>query len=630
MFKIKNTTIKNRLNYLLGGAVIIILFTTSAMSILYSFQSYSKILDNQIANELNNMDKIINIEFEEKQSALESSINLMSMIINNDKINIEKKNTIHTKGFNILTHEVADVVIPNIIYKSKSLYNDSLTTDWLGKTIKGQVIINARVPNGFIGIATNIKNEKGQRSINGFIPENSDVGKKLLSKNITYDQTKIMGIQYISANLPIIKDGEIIAVIIATVEENNMSLLKETIQSKKFLKTGYAYILEKEGKFLIHPDKSLIGLDVSKYDFYKTIVNSGKKEGKFKYDYKGKKWFFYKFNNILNSYIVANVPVSEYLASSKKATYVILIVLLLANVLFLFINRAIVRSIKKPLNKCVVFTNEIAKGNITATLDINQKDELGQLADSLKQMLDVLKKVMHGIISSSETIILSSRMVNKASQQISESSNEQASSIEEVVTTMEEMVSAIKENSQNAENTNKISHKAQNVMERLYKESTKLANSVNNISDKISIINGIAMQTNILSLNARVESSKAGTFGRGFGVVAEEIRNLADVSKNAADDILQLSSSSIDIAVNTGVQLNELMPRIQQTTELVDGITIASTQQYTGAEQVNSSMQQLSTAIQINASTSEELASSAFQLKDEVVKMRKLLAFFKI
>ncbi len=631
MAQLKNITIGKRLNLILGGAVILIIILVSLFSILYAHRSFSTILDKELNTEIDNLDGTIELEVAEKKSALASSVDIMSQYFSADEININKKNTRQYHVFNIVKNQVEVKDIPELRFNNNILYNDSIITDRLAKSIHGKVTINQRVAGGFVSIATNLKKEDGTRTINGFIPEDSEIGKKLLNKNITLDRVNILGIQYISVYAPIIKNGEIIAVIIGAVEENDMDLLKETFYNKKFLDSGYAFLLQKDGKLLIHPDSTQEGTDISDEKFFTQIINSNKNEGQIDYTYNGKrKILFYKYNSTLDSYIVANILVSEYNAIALNAGIIFGIVLIIASILFLTINRMIVRSIKKPLNKCVQFSDEIANGNIMATLNIDQKDELGQLADSLRSMSSKIKEVVVSIRNSSEIIVNASHMVNDASQNLSNSSNEQASTIEEVSSTMEEMVSAIKENSFNAENTNNISLKAQNVMEMLFSESTKLAQSVNDISSKINIINDIAMQTNILSLNARVEAAKAGVEGRGFSVVAEEIRRLADVSKTSADEIIGLSQNSLAIAVKTGENINELMPRIKETTNLISGISAASNQQYNGAEQVNFSMQQVNESIQTNAGSSEELANSAQLLTDEVHKMEELIAFFKV
>ncbi len=631
MASLKNIRIENRLNFILGGSVIIILLFISVFSVLYSHNAFSNIMNDNMTDEVDNLDNFINTEVENKKIALKAAIGLMSVIIDPQEIQVNTKNSQEMQALNIMTNEMTNVNVPQFIYKGQNLYADTLLVDKLAKILGGTVTIDQKVEGGFLSIATNITLPNGQRTLNGFIPDGSELGKKLAGTQVSISKANILGVNYISAYSPIIQNGEITGVIIAALEENNMDLLKQTFYAKKFLESGYAVLIDKSGKLLIHPNKDQEGTDISDEVFFKTLAGTQQKEGTLTYDYQGvKKMLFYKYNEALEAYIMVNVFSDEYNAIAKKAAVIFLIILIVSAFLFIVINRIIVNTVTKPLTKCVQFSNEIAYGNITASLDIEQNDELGQLAISLRTMIEKIREVILSVRTSSKVIVNAGQMVNEASQQLSNSSTEQASTVEEVSSTMEEMVSAIKENTDNAENTNQISIQAQQVMEMLYKESIKLAESVNTISSKISIINDIALQTNILSLNARVEAAKAGEEGKGFSVVAEEIRRLADVSKKAADEIINLSGNSLDIAVSTGERINDLMPRIKETTELISGISAASVQQYNGAEQVNFSMQQVNESIQSNAGSSEELASSAQQLNDEVNKMEELLSFFKI
>ncbi len=631
MTNIKNISIKKRLNFILGGSVIAIILFISIFSVLYSQGAFSKILNANMISEMENLNFFIDIETKEKTIGLETSAQMMSELFNAIDIVEDYKNTKEIDAIDITNYESHKLKLPKVTFNGMELYGDTTMVDRLGKIINGTVSIDQRIEGGFVCSSTNIKDTNGNRTINFFIPEDSDLGKKFLAKKLFITNQIFLGVRYISAYLPIIKNNKVTAVVVMAIEQNDMHLLKEKFYEKKFLESGYAVLVSKEGKLLIHPDKNQEGTSIADQEFFKTILNSNKNEGTFEYTYRGEdKLMYYEYNKAMDSYILVNIVLSEYNAVARKAGIIYLIVLLVAVVLFATIGGFIVNTIKKPLDACVNFANEISDGNILAALNIDQKDELGQLASSLRAMIEKLKEVIQGIRNSSETIVNASYMVNEASQSLSNSSNEQASTVEEVSSTMEEMVSAIKENSLNAENTNKISLEAQNVMGKVFEESNRLAQSVNDISGKISIINQIAMQTNILSLNARVEAAKAGVEGRGFSVVAEEIRNLADVSKNAADEIINISKTSLDIATNSGIQINDLMPRITETTNLVSGISAASNEQYNGAEQVNFSMQQVNESIQSNASASEELSNSAKQLSDEVQKMEELISFFKL
>ncbi|WP_025006734.1 methyl-accepting chemotaxis protein [Marinilabilia salmonicolor] len=149
------------------------------------------------------------------------------------------------------------------------------------------------------------------------------------------------------------------------------------------------------------------------------------------------------------------------------------------------------------------------------------------------------------------------------------------------------------------------------------------------IAERINIINDIAFQTNILALNAAVEASSAGEHGKGFAVVAAEVRKLAEKSKLAATEIAQLSSNNLGLANEAGGLLEEVIPKIEQSTRMVQEINAAGSEQSSGVGQVNEAMQQFNDISQQNAASSEELASSADELSEQAKQLKKLISFFK-
>lgn len=331
---------------------------------------------------------------------------------------------------------------------------------------------------------------------------------------------------------------------------------------------------------------------------------------------------------IIEKMISSSTIAADQLSERSKTEMIILVAFgILLSITFAYI---ITRAIAVPIGKGVEFAKLVASGDLTADIDIDQKDEVGILIKSLKEMIVKLREVVGGVVSGSDNIAAASQEMSANSQQVSEGASEQASSAEEVSSSMEQMSANIQQNTDNAQQTEKIAAKA---AEDINEGSSNVNNTVESmkaIAEKVSIIGDIAFQTNILALNAAVEAARAGEHGKGFAVVAAEVRKLAERSQVAAGEIDDLSKSSVDVADKSGKLLEAIVPDIQKTSQLVQEITAASLEQNSGADQINSAISQLNQVTQQNAAASEEMATSSEELSSQAMQLREIISFFKV
>jgi methyl-accepting chemotaxis protein len=273
-------------------------------------------------------------------------------------------------------------------------------------------------------------------------------------------------------------------------------------------------------------------------------------------------------------------------------------------------------------------SQELATGNLL--VEVTLRSEKDELMRSLHDMVQKLREVVQGVRLAADNVNSGSAAMSTGSEQMSQGATEQAASAEEISASIEEMTANIRQNTDNSLQTERIAMKAAEDAQRGGKAVEKTVTAMQEIASKIMVIEEIARQTNLLALNAAIEAARAGEHGRGFAVVAVEVRKLAERSQQAAAEINDLSTSSVEVAQNAGALLREMVPSIQKTAELVQEIAAASREQDTGAEQISKAIQQLDEVIQQNASASEEIASTSEELVSQAEQLAEMIDFFRV
>jgi methyl-accepting chemotaxis protein len=572
------------------------------------------------------------------------------------------------KGEFVLSPEITEVngkPAPTLKLGDKVLNMDFAVADQFTEATGAVATVFAKSGDDFIRVTTSLKNEKGERAI-GTLLDRAHPGYKATLDGKTYiGAATLFGRPFITQYDPIRNaQGQVVGLSFVGLNYSDyLKQLKDTIRALKIGETGYFYVLDARagkslGNVLVHPvpeteGKNLLdATDSAGHAFIKEILEA--KNGTTRYPWINKERGETKPREKLVAFayfpgwewvIVGGGYIDEITAEVRTqrnwlGVMGVLLVLVIAGALFFTIRSIVV----KPLEKVMAASEALARGDLTVKLESLYRDEIGRLMSALNQVSSGLASVVHTVRQGSESVSTASAEIAHGNQDLSSRTESQASALQQTVASMDALSGTVKQNADNASQANQLAQKASTValqggevVAQVVDTMKGINDSSRKIADIISVIDGIAFQTNILALNAAVEAARAGEQGRGFAVVASEVRSLAGRSAEAAKEIKTLINDSVQRVEQgsqqvdqAGATMQEVVSSIRRVTDIMGEISAASGEQSAGVAQVGTAISQMDQATQQNAALVEEMAAAASSLNSQARDLVQAVSVFKL
>ena len=555
------------------------------------------------------------------------------------------------------------ITAPLMFAYGETINSDNSIVDSFTKITDAVATIFVKSGDDYIRISTSLLDQHQNRHI-GTKLEHSNPAYAALSAGEKYmGLATLFGREYMTHYTPLKDDqGEIIGATFIGIDFSNfLTTLKGAISEFSVGETGYYYVLNSApgpqyGELVTHPTlegQNVLNIqDANGRSFIKELMEL--REGTMLYPWQDQHNQSSKVDEKMVAFthyapwewiIVGGTYTTEYTKEinaliTRFALLGLIILLVVSALWYGLIQRMIVR----PITRMNSVAETIATGDLTAAIQVTREDEIGQLMGTINKITRDLTRVVAHVRTDSYSVAAASSQIAQANVDLSARTENQASALSQTAASMEELEVTVRQNADSASTANQLATQARNVAERggqVVADVVDTMQGINTSSHKIaeivSVIDGIAFQTNILALNAAVEAARAGQHGRGFAVVATEVRSLSARSATAAQEIRTLIDSSVQqvedgtaLVHRAGTTMSEIVSSIRHVTDIMNEISAASLEQQAGVGQIAQAVNQMDQATQQNAALVEQMTAAANSLLQQSDDLVETVSVFRI
>lgn len=548
-------------------------------------------------------------------------------------LRIEPETTVTRQVENQLTHRKQRLAMPQLYLGEQPVAAEHTLVDRIQALVGGTATLFQVMPGKLVRVSTNVRKDDGSRATGTYIPESSPVYQAVMAGKTYHGQAYVVNDLYLTAYAPVRNDqGRIIAVVYVGQQLFTPELL-EALRSMQVNEYGYVFAYDAQGEFILHPKPDLLGANIDNFGFGPALRRA--KSGLVDYVIDGERKLSYLVPyerwDMTFGFGLTYAQMMDGAArrTIEQTVFNAIGVLLLGLVVILWLLRSVFRQLGNTPERMVARAQQLASGDLRSDLAVRRSDR-HSLNAALAAMVARVRQAVSGVRTHADGVTASAEQVNATAQSLSQSATQQAASIEQTAQFTSGLNTAVQENAANAQKTYTTASQAADQAELSSESVSRTVTAMDELAAKIDLIEDIAYKTNLLSLNATIEAARAGEQGKSFGVVAAEVRKLAEHSKATANEMRSLANDSVSIAGEAGRQLQAMVTTIRQTAELVQAITVSSEQQAKDIAQADKAIEQLEQTAQQGAAASEQLAATARQLTEQAQSLQEAVHFFHL